>query len=175
MRMRWFFLAVFLAAGLPFPVAAQNYIRVTNCGDPKPPAGASSGYMDSNGNVCTSASGGAASTVAISQTTPGTTNAVSSTPPAITGFGTLAVTASSALASTATAGPNSAVWPTTTGMLYVRNESASAGTLYVCPLGGTCSATVGLELPPGQSWGFYKPATTMTVFATTTATMQAQW
>jgi hypothetical protein len=107
--------------------------------------------------------------------TPASTTPITTSPAAITGFGTLAVVNASALASTATAGPNSAVWPTTTGMLYVRNESASAGTLYVCPLGGTCSATVGLELPPGQSWGFYKPATTMTVFATTTATMQAQW
>lgn len=96
-------------------------------------------------------------------------------PPGVTGFGTLAVTNSSALASTMTAGPNSAVWPTVPGMLYVLNDAASNGSLYVCPLGGTCSATVGLELVPGRSWGFNKPATTMTVFTPTTATAQFQY
>lgn len=101
---------------------------------------------------------------------------VTTTAPAILGFGTLAVTNSSALVSTATAGPNSAVWNATPpGAVYVLNDAASAGNLYVCPLGGTCSATVGLELAPGRSWGFYKPAATMTVFATTTATGQFQW
>lgn len=165
--MRWLLLAVFLAAGLPFPVAAQNYIRVTNCGDPKPPAGTSSGYMDANGLICMGGTGGSSS--------GGTSGGITTTPPAVLGFGTLAVTNSSALASGATAGPNSAVWPTTPGMLYVLNDAASAGNLYVCPLGGTCSATVGLELTPGRSWGFYKPATTMTVFATTTATGQFTW
>jgi hypothetical protein len=34
---------------------AQGYIRVTACGDPKPPAGAGNGYMDVNGNICVGA------------------------------------------------------------------------------------------------------------------------
>lgn len=162
--MRWLLLAVFLAAALPHSAVAQNYIRVTNCGDPKPPPGASSGYMDANGLICMGGTGGSSS--------GGTSGGITTTPPAVLGFGTLAVTNSSALASTMTAGPNSAVWPTVPGMLYVLNDAASNGTLYVCPLGGTCSATVGLELTPGRSWGFYKPATTMTVFTPTTATAQ---
>lgn len=151
MRLTW--LAALLAMGLSGQAVAQTgYIRVVNCGDYKPPVGSSQGSMDQNGNICTSGI---------------------STAPAILGFGTLAVTAASTLVSTMTAGPNSAAWNATPpGAVYVLNDAASAGNLYVCPLGGTCSATVGLELTPGRSWGFYKPAATMTVFATTTSTAQ---
>lgn len=94
----------------------------------------------------------------------------------IIGYGTLAATASSVLISTMTKGPNSVTWATIPpGMVYVLNDTASAGNLYVCPLGGTCSATVGLELTPGRSWGFNRPSATMTVFAATTATVQLTW
>lgn len=44
---------------------AQTYIRVTACGDPKPPAGAGNGYMDANGNICTSASSGGGGNVTV--------------------------------------------------------------------------------------------------------------
>ncbi len=98
-------------------------------------------------------------------------------PPAVSGLGTLSVTNASTLASTMTLGPSSSAWPTSssTGMVFVLNDSASAGNLYVCPLGGTCTTANGLELIPGRSWGFYRPATSMTVIATSTATAQFQW
>lgn len=153
---------------LAAPASAQSTTRptaivVTTCGTAPSSAWATVGgiqpiVQDVNGNLCMGGSGAGGS--------------ITTTPLAILGFGTLAVTNASVLASTMTAGPNSAVWPTTPGMLYVLNDAASNGTLYVCPLGGTCSATVGLELVPGRSWGFYKPATTMTVFTPTTATAQ---
>lgn len=44
--------------------AAQNYIRITNCGDARPPAGASSGYMSVDGLICMSDTGGVAATIA---------------------------------------------------------------------------------------------------------------
>lgn len=53
MRLTW--LAALLAIGLTGQAEAQSAIRVTNCGDAKPPAGASQVYMDVNGNLCTSA------------------------------------------------------------------------------------------------------------------------
>jgi hypothetical protein len=37
---------------------AQSYIRVPTCGAAAPPAGAGQGYMDSTGNICTSAVAG---------------------------------------------------------------------------------------------------------------------
>jgi hypothetical protein len=152
--MKRLFLLCLLVA-LPIQAFAQPRQVVTGCGGQTLVSGDSNnGYISTTGVDC----GGGATT-----------------PPAILGFGTLAVVNASALASTATAGPNSAVWPTAPGMLYVLNDAASNGNLYVCPLGGTCSATVGLELTPGRSWGFFKPATAMTVFATTTATGQFTW
>ena len=38
------------------PVHAQQYQRVTSCGSISVPTGTSPGYMDANGNICTSAS-----------------------------------------------------------------------------------------------------------------------
>lgn len=75
MRMNWRALALVLvlcAAPLFAPDAkAQAYIRVTACGDPKPPAGASSGYMDVNGNICVGANVVAsATTTATASATP---------------------------------------------------------------------------------------------------------
>lgn len=98
-------------------------------------------------------------------------------PPPVQGFGSLSVVNSNALVSTMTLGPNSTAWPTSgnTGMVFVVNTLASAGNLYVCPLGGACTTSSGLEITPGHSWGFYRPSTSMTVIATTTATAQFQW
>lgn len=98
---------------------------------------------------------------------------LSNTPPPITGFGTLALTATSTLLSTLTAGPNSAVWPASPGQIYVINQGSA--TIYACPLGGTCSGSVGITIPGGQAYGFYKPSTNMTLFTATTSTVQAQW
>jgi hypothetical protein len=103
------------------------------------------------------------------------TGSVVTAPAAVKGFGTLAATSASTALSTVTAGPNSAVWPTSPAQLYVINSPASAGTVYVCPLGGTCSASVGIPVPAGGAYGFYQAATGMTVFAASTATVVAQW
>lgn len=97
------------------------------------------------------------------------------TSPQLVGFGTLALTNASTLLSTLTVGPNSPAWPASLGQVYVLNDSASAGNVYVCPLGGTCTTANGLELTPGRSWSFYRFSTNATVIAATTATVQVQW
>jgi hypothetical protein len=56
-KLRALALALVLCA-LGSTARAQSYIRVTSCGDAKPPAGASSGYQDVDGKICTSATGG---------------------------------------------------------------------------------------------------------------------
>jgi len=74
MRMNW--TAIALVAGwfaVGTPARSENYIRVTNCGDPAPIAGAGNGYMDAHGNICT-ASGGSGGTV-----TPAARTATTST------------------------------------------------------------------------------------------------
>lgn len=131
---------------------AQQAIRIPSCGTASPPAGVSQLYMDANGNLCV-----------------GTSNAP------VAGFGTLSVTSGSALLSTLTAGPNSAAWPTSPRQVYVVNAPASSGTLYVCPKGGTCSASTGIPIAAGGAYGFYQPATTMTVVSASTSTAVAQW
>jgi len=139
---------------------AQNLTRVPTCGTGNPPAGTSPGTQDTTGREC------------VTGTVTGT---VTVAPPGIVGFGTLAVTAASTLGSTLTLGPNSGAWSATPGLLVVLNDAGSAGNLYVCPIGGTCSAANGLELTPGRSWSFYAPSTNLTVIAATTATAQFQW
>lgn len=98
-----------------------------------------------------------------------------SVPPQISGYGTLAVTNSSVLASTMTTGPNSPAWPSQPGQVFVVNSAGSTGTVFVCPLGGTCSASVGVPVAVGASYGFYKPLGTMTLFSTASATVILQW
>jgi hypothetical protein len=154
-------LALLLIGLTPIASAQTNgYQRVTVCGTATPPAGASPGYQNAQGQVC------------VTGTITGT---VTVAPPGIVGFGTLAVTAASTLGSTLTLGPNSGAWSATPGLLVVLNDVNSAGNLYVCPIGGTCTAANGLELTPGRSWSFYAPSTSLTVIAATTATAQFQW
>lgn len=100
-----------------------------------------------------------------------------SVPQPLTGFGTLAVTNTSALLSTLTAGTNSPAWPAGTAgtMIYVVNSPASAGLMYLCPLGGTCTAAAGIPIAVGSAFGCSRCAPTMTVIAATTATAIAQW
>jgi len=154
-------LALLLIGLAPVASAQTNgYQRVTVCGTATPPAGASPGYQNAQGQVC------------VTGTITGT---VTVAPPGIVGFGTLAVTAASTLGSTLTLGPNSGSWSATPGLLVVLNDVNSAGNLYVCPIGGTCTAANGLELTPGRSWTFYAPSTSLTVIAATTAAAQFQW
>lgn len=47
---------------------AQGYIRVTTCGDPRPPAGAGNGYMDATGQICVAATANATTTATASAT-----------------------------------------------------------------------------------------------------------
>lgn len=100
---------------------------------------------------------------------------VTVTSPPIQGYGTLAATNTSALLSTLTASAGSAAWPVHPGTVNVQNAASSAGILYVCPLGGVCSASVGIPVAAGASYRVYQPATAMTVIAASTATIWAQW
>ena len=100
-------------------------------------------------------------------------------PPATAGYGTLSVSTSSIAVSTLTAGPNSASYPTgllPSRFLSVRNSIGSAGFLYVCLYGGTCTASVGIPLAVGESktWTLNSP-TSPTVIAASTATLIAEW
>lgn len=91
----------------------------------------------------------------------------------VKGFGTLAVTASSALVSTLTTGPNSAVWPTAPGMVQFINEGATV--VFLCPLGGTCSTTTGIPMVAGSTLPIFNPSTSATAVDATTGTLVAQW
>jgi hypothetical protein len=95
-------------------------------------------------------------------------------PPAIVGYGVLSLTAVSTAMSTLTLSPNSGAWAVT-GMVFIKNRSASASNAYVCPMAGVCTSAVGIELVPGQAYGFTNPASAMTVIAASTATVEAQW
>lgn len=97
-------------------------------------------------------------------------------PPKMSGYGTLSVSTSSILLSTLTVGPNSKVFPPNTmPMTYISNSTNSAGVLYVCPLGGICTSSVGIPLVAGGAYGFYGASPDMTVIAASTATVIAQW
>lgn len=78
---------------------------------------------------------------------------ITTTPPKITAYGILSVSTSSVALSTLTTSPNSAAWSTTypNGYVAIRNSILSAGVVYVCWLGGTCSAAVGDPIAVGQS------------------------
>lgn len=98
---------------------------------------------------------------------------------------TLNVTTANVLASTATIGPSAfpaCQWPqsnTFPGLVFVYNDKASSGSVYVCPMGDSattaCSTSNGLEIPAGNSWGFYQPASAMKIVGASTATVQFQW
>ncbi len=125
------------------------------------PNGPRTVMVDANGNLCVSGTSTVSGTVAAG-------------PAAIVGYGVLALTAASTAMSTLTLSPNSGAW-TATGTVFIKNRSASAGNAYVCPMGGACTSAVGIELVPGQAYGFTKPASAMTVIAASTATVEAQW
>jgi hypothetical protein len=102
------------------------------------------------------------------------TNGVTNTAPLpIHGFGSLSASATTSTPlSTLTIGPNSLPWPTVPSLVYVLNQTA--GTLYVCPLGGTCS-TAGIWVLSGNAYGFFNMSTNATVYAASAGTVQAQW
>jgi hypothetical protein len=91
----------------------------------------------------------------------------------IKGFGTLAVSSSSVLVSTLTAGPNSSAWPTAPGMVNFINAGSSV--IYLCPLGGTCSATVGIPMPAATTLPIFNPSTSATAFDASSGTLAATW
>jgi hypothetical protein len=104
-------------------------------------------------------------------------------PAALSGYGTLSVLAAYIPLSGATLGPNSAAFPTgnlPNRYMEVRNAAASASTLYVCPLGGTCSSAVGIPLAVGESKTWMIPVSngqfvSPTVISVSTATAIVSW
>lgn len=116
--------------------------------------------------------------VPVSPTNPcpftGSSGTITATPPAITGYGALTVGASSStLLSTVTTSPDSAAWPTSPG--YVVFWNTGSATAYYCPLGGPCSAAVGLPVPAGGSYGAYKISTNATAFSVGATAVTLQW
>jgi hypothetical protein len=105
------------------------------------------------------------------------------TPAPVTGYATLSVLAASLALSGATVGPNSPAFPTGAlpqQFLEIKNSPGSASTLYVCPLGGTCTAAVGIPLAVGESksWMINTPNGTLTsptVISASTATAVVTW
>lgn len=105
------------------------------------------------------------------------------TPAPISGFGTLSVLVASLATSTLTLGPNSAAYPTGTPpnrYFTIRNSPKSADTLYVCPLGGTCTSSVGIPLGVGESKTWMIPASAgsfpaVSVISGSTATAIMEW
>lgn len=102
------------------------------------------------------------------------------TPAPISGYGTLSVATTSLALSTLTTGPNSTAFPTATlpnAYLEVRNSAASNSSLSVCPMGGTCTAAIGIPLAPGESktWLIPSVAVSPTVISGSTATAVASW
>jgi hypothetical protein len=120
----------------------------------------------------------AAAGAAQAQTQP---QAISPAP--LTGYATLSVLAASLALSTATAGPNSPAFPASAlpnRYIEVRNAAASANTLFVCPLGGTCTTAVGVPLAVGESKSWQIVPTTgvfvsPTVISGGTATAVVSW
>lgn len=103
---------------------------------------------------------------------------VAQNPTVQNGYGTLSVTNSSVAVSTVTTSPNSAVWKMPlNGYLFIRNSPSSAGILYVCPLGGTCSSSNGIPLNIGDNGQFNLGGSTTspTVIAASTATAIIGW
>lgn len=104
-------------------------------------------------------------------------------PAALTGYATLSVLAASIPLSGATLGPNSAAFPIgnlPNRYMTVRNSVASASTLSVCPLGGTCTVAAGIPLAAGESQTWAFPASqgqllSPTVISGGTATAVVSW
>lgn len=101
-------------------------------------------------------------------------------PQVMNGFGTVSVVNASALISTVTVGPNSTAFPASTlpnQTFSIRNSVSSAGVLYVCPLGGTCTTAVGIPLAVGEvkTWGIGGRTVVPSVIAVTTATAVVEW
>lgn len=133
LNLRAFALVLILCA-LGYPARSQSYIRVTACGDPRPPAGASSGYQDINGNICTS-------------TTAGGGSSVQAFPPVTTYQGTMtlsAATSTSLIAANVTMAPNSAALPAAGAFARLVIIAPGTGCAFTINWhGGTATATSG--------------------------------
>jgi hypothetical protein len=94
--------------------------------------------------------------------------------PILSGYGSLAVTGTSALVDTLTVGSGSSGFPTTQTSVTLFNSSA--GLLYLCPFGGTASSTVGIPIAGGTSLQItlLNPSL-MTIVAASTATLWCWW
>jgi hypothetical protein len=96
--------------------------------------------------------------------------------PRLTGYGKLAVTNSSVLVNTLTGGAGSSGFPTTQTTVTFYSDPASTGSLYLCPFGGTSSATAGIPLSAGASWQITLDNPSLaSVFSTAGATLWCWW
>lgn len=87
----------------------------------------------------------------------------------VRGFATLATSNTSTLVSTATAGPNSAVWPTNPGQVTFFNSGATVD--YICPLGGVCTVSNGIPIAAGTSLTLLNPSNATTVINGSTGSL----
>ena len=106
------------------------------------------------------------------------------TPAPLTGYATLSVLAASLPLSNATSGPNAPPFPVSSlpgRYIEVKNSIASSSTLFVCPLGGTCTTAAGIPLAAGESKTLFLPASSAgtlvspTVISGGTATAVVSW
>ena len=103
------------------------------------------------------------------------------TAPALShGSGVLSLTTSSVAVTTLTLAPNSPalLFPLPSATISFQAISTNAGSAWLCPLGGTCSASNAVEIPPGATVSISvspNSATAPTLVATSTATVQVIW
>ena len=100
-------------------------------------------------------------------------------PPVLHGCGTIALTtASTAVTAANTTLCSGSTWPTSSLnlALVVNNQGSSAGAIYFCPTGGTCTTT-GQYVAAGQgfTWNIPFTANAPTLTAVSTATVFIWW
>jgi len=133
----WLASGLFLAAPTVNAGQPSNYLGQVGVSDDTTPGNRLK--VNPDGSINTSAASAASPTPTI--------------PPKLTAYGTLAVSTSSVALSTLTVGPNSAAWSTTLPNNYVtvRNSVNSTAVAYFCPLGGTCTSSVGEPIAIGEA------------------------
>lgn len=103
-------------------------------------------------------------------------NSVPRAPTITNGYGTLSVSTSSVAVSTVTTSPNSGAWVMPlNGNLVIQNNGGS--NVYVCLLGGTCTASNGWKVPPNAviTFNIGGYTTSPTIISDSSATVNVGW